>query len=103
MPLSPPTRPATFHKQNVFLRELLRTRNASLAATTAGVGRGSAYRWKLADPGFAAAWAVVMATRGLLRSHRLEMSHPVTPAAPGGTAASASDVNGLAGASRASR
>lgn len=96
----PPIRPATLHKQNVFLRELLRTRNASLAAALADVNRGSAYRWKLSDPSFAAAWAVVMATRGLLRSHRFEKSHPATPVVSSGTAASSRDINGFAPARR---
>lgn len=92
----PPIRPATLHKQNVFLRELLKTRNASRAAAMADVNRGSVYRWKLSDPSFAAAWAVVMATCGLPRSHRREKSHPATPAAPVGTAASSGDINGFA-------
>jgi hypothetical protein len=91
----PPIRPATLHKQNVFLRELLRTRNASLAAARANVNPGSVYRWKLGDPSFAAAWAVVMATRGLLRSHRREKSHSATPVAPSGNAASCRDINGF--------
>ncbi len=92
----PSIRPATFHKQNLFLRELLRSRNASLAAATADVSRGSAYRWKLAYPEFAAAWAVVMAAHRLRRSHRHEKSHPVTPVAPGATGASSCDINGFA-------
>lgn len=96
----PPIRPATLHKQNVFLRELLRTRNASLAAARADVNRGSVYRWKLGDPSFAAAWAVVMATRGLRRSHRREKSHPASPAASSGTIASSRDINGFASACR---
>jgi hypothetical protein len=96
----PPIRPATLHKQNIFLRELLRTRNASLAAALAGVNRGSVYRWKLTDPAFAAAWAVVIATRGLLLSHRREKSHPATPVASSGTAASSRDINGFTPAFR---
>lgn len=52
----PSPRPTTGLKQVAFLRELLRTPNASLAAARARVNRGSIYRWKAEDPLFAAAW-----------------------------------------------
>lgn len=59
----PSPRPATGHKQVKFLRELLRTSNASLAAARARVNRGSLYRWKAEDPLFAAAWEQVARPR----------------------------------------
>lgn len=59
----PSPRPTTGRKQIAFLRELLRTSNASLAAARARVNRGSLYRWKAEDPLFAAAWEQVARPR----------------------------------------
>ena len=51
--------------------------------------RAELRHWRVIDLiGVAAAWAVVMATRGLRRSHRLEKSHPATPVTSAGAAAS---------------
>ncbi|MDP1967184.1 MAG: hypothetical protein Q8K93_33850 [Reyranella sp.] len=80
--------PADDEKRAAFLYELLRDANARLAATRAGLTRGTVYRWKLEDPEFAALWAEIVASRprrrdlrrrvlerGQNRTRRRETSH----------------------------
>ncbi|MDP2330943.1 MAG: hypothetical protein Q8M19_09645 [Reyranella sp.] len=66
----PPFRPAGDDKRVVFLCELLLGANASLAAGRANLNRGTAYRWKLEDPEFAALWAEIVASRPRRRDLR---------------------------------
>lgn len=54
---------ASIEKRVAFLGELLHGANASLAAARAGLNRGTVYRWKIADPEFAAVWAEIVAAR----------------------------------------
>lgn len=42
--------------RDIFLEQLRLTCNVSHAARAAGIGRRTAYDWRDADPGFAAAW-----------------------------------------------
>ncbi|TAJ40499.1 MAG: hypothetical protein EPO55_08620 [Reyranella sp.] len=65
-----PVRPADDGKRVAFLYELLLGANASLAAAQAGLNRGTAYRWKLEDPEFAALWAEIVASRPRRRDFR---------------------------------
>jgi|GEM_PF-6153055 len=65
-----PSRPAGDEKRVVFLYELLRGTNASLAAVRAGLSRGTAYRWKLEDPEFATLWTEIVASRPRRRDLR---------------------------------
>ena len=58
-----PVRPPDDEKRVAFLYELLRDANVCLAATRTKLNRGTAYRWKLEDPEFAALWAEIVASR----------------------------------------
>ncbi|OFX00641.1 MAG: hypothetical protein A3D94_13655 [Alphaproteobacteria bacterium RIFCSPHIGHO2_12_FULL_66_14] len=75
----PPSRPAGNDKRVVFLCELLGGANARLAAARANLNRGTAYRWKLEDPEFAALWAEIVASR----PRRRDLRRRVLERAPG--------------------
>jgi hypothetical protein len=59
----PPNRPHDDSRRVAFLYELLLGADAQLAAARANLNRGTAYRWKLEDPEFAALWAEIVASR----------------------------------------